>query len=368
VLALYSACDGVDGPRTRAVTREPFGRTTDGTDVAIFKLKNPHGLELRAMTYGATIVSLRTPDRNGQLGDIVLGFHSVQGYEKFPRFFGAVVGRYANRIANGRFTIDTVTYQLTTNRAPNHLHGGVKGFDKVVWQGTPFDNDSSVGVVFDYTSSAGEEGYPGTLQARVTYTLTDSDRLIVDYHATTDQTTHVNLSQHSYFNLGGEGSDAISGHVLEIAADSMTPVDSTLIPTGVIVPVEGTSFDFRTAAPIGSRIDAADPQLRFGGGYDHNFVLRRQGSGLQRAALVSEPTSGRTMEILTTEPGLQFSSANRLDTTVVGKAGHVYDRRTGFCLETQHYPDSPNHPNFPSTMLRPGEEYRSQTVFVFGIS
>jgi aldose 1-epimerase len=366
-LFLLVACES-RSTGTRNVERTPFGQTPDGESVELFVMRNSTGLELRAMTYGATIVSLRTPDRNGHLDDIVLGFDSLPGYLQNPRFFGAIVGRYANRIAKGRFTLDSVTYELATNRAPNHLHGGAKGFDKVVWAGAPFENDSTMGVVFIYDSLDGEEGYPGNLSATVTYTLTHDDRLIVDYHATTDKATPINLSQHSYFNLAGAGKGDILRHELTIVADSFTPVDSTLIPTGKVVAVAGTPFDFRAPTTIGSRIDQDDAQLRYGGGYDHNFVLNRQGEGLQLAARLVDPTTGRFMEVHTTEPGLQLSSANRLDANIIGRNGAVYDRRTGVCLETQHFPDSPNQPSFPSTVLRPGEEYRSRTVFVFGVT
>jgi aldose 1-epimerase len=364
-LLLVAAC-AEDDTDERGVGTAEFGTTPDGEAVQIFTL-SANGIELRTMTYGATIVALRTPDRDGNLADIVLGFDSLQGYIRNPRFFGAVVGRYANRIANARFTLEGQIHELTPNRAPNHLHGGTRGFDKVNWTGKTFHNDSAVAIMFTYQSRDGEEGYPGNLTATVTYTLTDSHRLIVDYAATTDSATPINLTQHSYFNLAGEGSGDILDHRLMIDADSFTPVDSTLIPTGEFRAVAGSPFDFRKPARIGDRIDAEDPQLRYGGGYDHNFVLRRFGPGLARAALVTEPRSGRFMEIFTTEPGIQFSSANRLDTTVIGKRGHTYDRRTGFCLETQHYPDSPNKPSFPSTILRPGERYESRTVFVFGI-
>ncbi len=351
---------------TATVHRAPFGSTPDGQAVELFTLTNADGIEVRAMTYGAIIVSIKTPDRAGQLGDITLGFDSLSGYLAESPYFGAIVGRYGNRIAQGRFTLDGAIYHLATNNGPNHLHGGIKGFDKVVWTGEPFQNDSGVGVGFGYTSTDGEEGYPGNLQVHVRYTLTDNDELVVSYGATTDKATPVNLTQHTYFNLVGDASRDILDHQLEIDADSLTPVDSTLIPTGAITPVEGTPFDFRTPTAIGARIGQDNQQLRFGGGYDHNFVLRRTGSGLVPAAHVLEPTSGRTLEVLTTEPGIQFYSGNFLDGTITGKGGQVYGHRFGFCLETQHYPDSPNHANFPSTILRPGVEYRSTTVFRFG--
>jgi aldose 1-epimerase len=340
----------------------------DSTAVEVFTLTNAHGVEVRAMTYGGIIVALRLPDRNGRLDDVVLGYDSLQGYLRSSPYFGAVVGRYGNRIAKGRFVLDGVTYRLATNNGPNHLHGGLRGFDKVVWQAEPFQSDSGVGVTLSYTSPDGEEGYPGTLRARVRYLLTDRNELIVDYDATSDKATPVNLTQHSYFNLVGGGRRDILDHQLWINADGYTPVDSTLIPTGAIDSVAGTPFDFRTPTAIGARIGQDHPQLHFGAGYDHNWVLRREGAGLAHAARLVEPTSGRTLDIYTTEPGLQFYSGNFLDGTITGKGGQVYGHRYGLCLETQHYPDSPNHPQFPSTILRPGDEYRSRTVFAFGVT
>jgi len=351
-----------------SVTRAPFGRTPDGKSVDAFILTNPRGMQVRVITYGAILQAIRVPDRAGQLGDVALGFDDLDGYLKSSPYFGAIVGRYANRIAKGRFTLDGKTYTLPVNNGPNTLHGGVTGFDKVVWEAEPFRHGDSVGVTLAYTSRDGDQGFPGTLRARVTYTLTPADELIVDYLATTDKATPVNLSQHTYFNLAGEGDGDILGHVLAINAARYTPVDATLIPTGDLVALAGTPFDFRTPTAIGARIDKQDPQLQNGRGYDHNFVLDRQPPGVVLAARVVEPTSGRTLQISTTEPGLQFYSGNFLDGTIRGKGGHVYPLRSGFCLETQHFPDSPNHANFPSTILRPGEEYRSRTVFAFGVS
>jgi aldose 1-epimerase len=326
-------------------------------------------VEVRTMPYGAILVSIRVPDRHAQPADVVLGFDTFQDYiTKQPPYFGAVVGRYGNRIAKGRFTLDGTLYRLATNNGPNHLHGGVHGFDKAIWAGEPFERDGTAGVTYALKSPDGEEGYPGTLQAKVTYTLTAGNELRVDYEATTDKATPVNLTQHSYFNLAGEGSGDVLGHVLTIDADRFTPVDDTLIPTGELAPVTGTPFDFRTPTAIGARIAADDAQLRNGNGYDHNWVLNRSGAGLAHAAHLEEPRSGRTLDIRTTEPGLQFYSGNFLDGTIHGKSGHVYARRSGLCLETQHFPDSPNHPAFPSTIVRPGTPYRSQTVFSFGIA
>jgi len=352
----------------RGVTRSAFGTTPEGEAVEAFTLANPNGIEVRAITYGGIITSLTTPDREGRSGDIVLGFETLDPYVQGSPYFGSIIGRYGNRIAGGRFTLDGETYALATNNGPNHLHGGERGFDKVVWQGEPFQNDSAVGVVFTYTSPDGEEGYPGNLNVQVTYTLTDANQLVFDYLATSDAPTPVNLTQHSYFNLAGAGSGEVLGHELMVNASAFTPVDSTLIPTGEVRSVEGTPFDFRTPTAIGARVDADDEQIGHGPGYDHNFVLDRSGEGLQLAARVTEPTTGRTMEIHTTEPGIQFYSGNFLDGTVTGKEGKVYGHRSGFCLETQHYPDSPNQPSFPSTILRPGEEYRSRTVLTFGVA
>ncbi len=346
------------------VTSAAFGKTQDGKAVTVFTLTNAHGMRVRAMTYGAIIVSIEAPDRSGRMGDVTLGFDTLDGYLKDPPYFGAIVGRYGNRIAKGQFTLDGTTYKLATNNGPNHLHGGNKGFDKVVWDGMPLE--TGVGVVFTRTSPDGEEGYPGNLKARVTYTLTDKNELIVGYHATTDKATPVNLTQHSYFNLSGEGSGDILGHELTIDADRYTPVDANLIPTGELAAVQGTPFDFRKAAAIGARISQDNEQLKNGKGYDHNWVLNRPGTGLRHVARVADPKSGRTLDVATTEPGLQFYSGNFLDGTIRGKHGHVYNFRGGLCLETQHFPDSPNHPNFPSTILRPGQTYTSQTVFTFG--
>ena len=347
------------------VTRAPFGKLPDGTAVESFTLRNARGMEVRAITYGAIIVSLRVPDRAGKFDDVVLGHDDLAGYLAKPSYFGAVVGRYGNRIAKGRFTLDGKTYTLATNNGPNHLHGGVKGFDKVVWKGEPA-SAGGASVTFSYTSRDGEEGYPGTLSARVTYTLTDKDELRFQYAATTDKATPVNLTQHSYFNLAGAGHD-ILGHELTIDADRFTPVDATLIPTGKLAPVSGTPFDFRKPTAIGARIGQDDEQLRFGGGYDHNYVLNRTGDGLVHAVRLVDPSSGRTLDIQTTEPGVQFYSGNFLDGTVKGKGGVVYAHRSGLCLETQHFPDSPNQPAFPSTIVRPGKEYRSETVLTFGV-
>ena len=354
-------------PPGTPVKREPFGTVT-GTPVEVFTLTNKNGVEVRAISYGGIITSIKTPDRTGAMGDIVLGFTSLDGYLGDHPFFGAIIGRYGNRIAKGRFTIDGVAHQLATNNGPNHLHGGVKGFDKALWKAEvlPAARGQSA-VAFGYTSADGEESYPGRLDVRVIYRLTDDNQLFVEYEARTDKATHVNLTQHSYFNLAGEGSGDILGHQLMIDADRYTPVDATLIPTGELASVEGTPFDFRQPTAIGARINASHPQIAVGPGYDHNWVLNRQSKELQPVAGVLEPTSGRTLEVSTTEPGLQFYAGNFLDGKLVGKSGRPYGRRSGFCLETQHYPDTPNHGNFPTTLLRPGEEYKSRTAFTFGV-
>jgi aldose 1-epimerase len=366
ILAGSAAC-GRGAPRP-----QPFGTTDRGEAVSLYTLKNAHGMEATVLDYGGVIVSLQVPDRNGRLDDVVLGFDSLPDYQRGSPYFGAIVGRYGNRIARGRFTLDGRTYTLATNNGPNHLHGGVRGFDKVVWAAAPFARGDSVGLVLNYTSRDGEEGYPGTLLATVTYTLTDKNELIFDYHATTDRATTVNLTQHSYFNLAGDGKGDILGHVVVLNADRFTPVDSTLVPTGELRSVAGTPFDFRTPTAIGARIDRDDEQLRYGRGYDHNFVLNKAGApgapgAPEPAARVYEPTTGRVMEIATTEPGLQFYSGNFLDGTLRGKRGVVYRHRYGFAMETQHVPDSPNKPAFPSTILRPGEQYRSRTIYRFGV-
>jgi aldose 1-epimerase len=350
-----------------SVERGPFGTTPGGEAVELFTVTNANGMRVRFTNYGGIIVSVEVPDRNGRLGDVVLGFDSLDGYLGDHPFFGAVIGRYGNRIAGGRFTLDGRTYRLARNDGPNHLHGGVRGFDKVVWQAEPFQDQTGAGAVLTYVSPDGEEGYPGTLTVRVTYTLTPSDELVFDYHATTDRATVVNLTNHAYWNLDGHAAGDVLGQTLQLNAPHFTPVNSTLIPTGEIRSVRGTPFDFTTPTPIGSRIGERDQQLRHGGGYDHNWVLERQGGGLSLAARLHSPATGRLMDVYTTEPGIQFYSGNFLDGTIRGKDGAVYGHRTGLCLETQHFPDSPNQPAFPSTVLRPGEVYTSRTAHRFSV-
>jgi len=341
----------------------PFGELADGTPVEIYTLRNNRGLEARVISYGAIIVSLRTPDSDGQYADIVLGFDNLEGYVQHSPYFGAVVGRYANRIARGRFTLDGRAHELPINDPPNTLHGGSRGFDKLVWTASARSSDDELELTC--TSPDGDQGFPGELTARVTYTLTDENELRVEYRATTTKPTPVTLSQHSYFNLTGEARRDVLNHLITLSADRYTPVDATMIPTGELASVEGTPFDLRLPTRIGARVDVDDEQLRHGGGFDHNFVLNRTEPGLMHAGHVAEPDSGRIMEIYTTEPGVQFYSGNSLDGSIRGKGGHAYGRRCGFCLETQHFPDSPNHPGFPSTILRPGEEFSSRTVFAF---
>jgi aldose 1-epimerase len=340
---------------------------SDGSAVELITLRNSGGMEVRVATLGGIITAIRVPDRAGQFDDVVLGHDAVTGYYTNPTFFGCLVGRYANRIAKGTFTLDGTAYPLATNDGPNHLHGGRVGWDRAIWAAEPFQNANGVGVVLTHKSPDGDEGYPGTVTAKVTYTLTDANAIRVDYHATTDKPTVINLTQHSYFNLGGAQTKDVLGHQLTINADRFTPVDETLIPTGELAAVDNTPFDFRKATAIGARIDQSDVQLQRGRGYDHNFVLARQGEGLQTAVRVLEPTTGRTLDVTTTEPGLQLYTGNFLDGSISGKNGRVYTHRSGFCLETQHFPDSPNQPSFPSTVLRPGQEYQSTTVFTFGV-
>jgi aldose 1-epimerase len=346
-----------------SVMRAPFGKTADGTAVDLFTLRNENGVEVSVLSYGAIIKSIKTPDRNGTFTDIVLGFDTLDGYLGPHPKFGVVIGRYANRISLGRFMIDGINYRLAMNNGPNHIHGGERGFDKYVWQAEELSGNS---VRFSRVSPDGEEGYPGNLQVAVAYSLTNYNELIVEYQAMTDAPTHVNLTQHSYFNLAGPGSDVL-GHELMINADRYTPVDRASIPTGVIAPVAGTPFDFRKPTPIGARIEANHPQIAHGRGYDHNFVLNRKGDMLQLAARVVEPASGRVLEVATTEPGVQLYTGNFLDGKIAGKGGQAYGRYSGFCLETQHYPDTPNKPDFPSSLLRPGSTYSSRTVFKFDV-
>jgi aldose 1-epimerase len=347
------------------VERTDFGRTRDGVPVDLYIMRNAGGMTIKVMTYGATLTDLVVPDSQGHMASVVLGFDSLEPYLGNVPYFGATIGRVGNRIAGGTFELDGQTYKLALNNGPNHLHGGLKGFDKVVWHAEPNAGSADPSVTFSYRSPDGEEGYPGNLSVSVTYTLTKQDEIRLDYRATTDKPTPVNLTNHSYFNLAGEGSGTILDHYLMIAADQFTPVDDTLIPTGEIAAVAGTPMDFTSPERIGARIDqvpGASP-----GGYDHNYVLRPH-DGLVLAARLSDPGSGRAMEVLTTEPAVQFYSGNFLDGTIRGRSGVAYLKHAALCLETQHYPDSVHHPNFPSTILRPGTELVSQTVYRFTTS
>ncbi len=364
-LVLFVACSKAQAQAN--VRNESFGKTSEGQPVDIYTLTNSHGVEAKITNFGGILTSLRVPDRNGKLDDVVLGFDNLDAYLKGDPWFGAIIGRYANRIAKGRFTLNGVEYKLATNNGPNHLHGGIKGFDKAVWTAKPLKLPDGAAVELTYLSKDGEEGYPGNLSVKVIYALTNANELKIDYSATTDKDTIVNLTHHSYFNLAGQGNGDILKHELFINANRFTPIDSESIPTGEIRRVGGTSFDFTRPTAMGGRINADDEQLKFGGGYDHNFVLNGKIGALRLAARVYEPTTGRVMEVLTTEPGLQFYSGNFLDSTLTGKGGKVYPRRSAFCLETQHFPDSPNKPNFPSTVLRKGERYNTTTIYRFSV-
>jgi aldose 1-epimerase len=350
-------------PHKSGVQQQPFG-TKDGRPITLYTLTNSHGMEVRAMNYGGILVSIRVPDRKGEIADVVLGHETAEGYMPNPPYIGAIVGRYANRIANGSFTLDGKTYTLPKNDGPNTLHGGVaKTFDRVMWDGEALKGKNS--VAFTYLSKDGDDGWPGNLKVKVTYTLNDANELEINYEATTDKATPINVSQHSYFNLKGEGNGDILDHEIMINADRFTPVDKNLIPTGELQPVKGTPMDFTTSTRMGARINDNYEQLILGHGYDHNFVINRKGPGMVLAARVYEPSTGRVIEVSTTQPGVQFYTGNFLDGTVTGKNGHVYKRRYGFCLETQHFPDSPNHPSFPNTILKPGEKFHETTVFKF---
>jgi len=374
-LAAFAALAATAAPQPQAkgramkgVTTSDFGQTADGTKVQLYTLTNATGMVAKIMTYGGIVTELHVPDKDGKMADVVLGFNDLKGYlsDPPPPYFGAITGRVANRIAKGKFTLDGKEYTLATNNGPNALHGGVKGFDKRVWKATTSARQQNVpALALTYTSPDGEEGYPGTLTANVAYTLTDDNSLHIEYQARTDKATPINLTNHSYFNLAGQGSGDILGHVVMINADQYTPVDDTLIPTGQIAPVKGTALDFTTPTPIGAHIKEVGGKPV---GYDHNFVLRRAGIAdnvLAQAARVTEPKTGRVMEVLTTEPGVQFYTGNFLDGSIKGKGGAVYNQYTGFCLETQHFPDSIHHPNFPNAVLRPGQTYQSRTVYRF---
>jgi aldose 1-epimerase len=349
-----------------STAKKSFGKTPDGQPVDLFVLTNKNGAEASITNYGGAVVSIKVPDRNGRLADVVLGYDTVDGYVNDKSYFGALVGRYGNRIAHAQFVLDGKTYTLAKNNGDNSLHGGIKGFNKAVWTAKTFSGKDGQSLELSYLSKDGEEGFPGNLKVTVTYTWTDANALMIEYAATTDKKTVVNLTNHSYFNLAGQGNGDILGHLLTIEADRFTPVDSGLIPAGELREVAGTPFDFRKATAIGARIDQDDEQLKLGGGYDHNFVLRRPaGSGESLGARVVEPASGRVLEVWTIEPGVQFYTGNFLDGKSPGKGGATYPKRSAFCLETQHFPDSPNQPKFPPVVLNPGERYHTITTYKF---
>jgi aldose 1-epimerase len=363
--ACLTGCDTMSNSSKGTITKADFGKMPDGTPIEIYTLRNAKGMEATIMTYGGIVTSLKVPDKNGKFDDVVLGHDNLGGYLTNSPFFGALIGRYGNRIAKGKFTLDGVEYTLATNNAPNHLHGGVKGFDKVLWTVAEAEVDEDgPELELTYLSKDGEEGYPGNLKVKATYTLTEDNALKVKFKATTDKDTVVNLTHHSYFNLAGSGD--VLGHVVQINASRFTPVDATLIPTGELSPVAETPFDFRAPTPIGLHInDTNNEQIKFAGGYDDNWVLNKKSDELSLAARVYEPGSRRTLEVWTTSPGLQFYTGNFLDGSITGKGGRVYQFRDAFCMEPQHFPDSPNHPDFPTTELKPGETYHNTIIYKF---
>ena len=366
--AFFTGCTTMNTPKG-TITKAEFGTTTSGQAVEIYTLRNTHGAEARILTYGGIVQSLTMPDKNGQFADVVLGYDHLQGYIDKTPYFGALVGRYGNRIGGAKFALDGRTYTLAINNGPNSLHGGLVGFDKVVWTAQPMATTHGPALILAYVSQDGEEGFPGNLQVTAIYTLTEDNALKLEFTATTDKPTICNLTHHSYFNLAGQGNENIMNHVVHINADRFTPVDINLIPTGELRPVAGTPFDFRQPTTIGARInDPNDEQIKFAGGYDDNWVLNQPApKALSLAASVREPTTGRTMEVWTTAPGMQFYTANFLDGTITGKDGKVYPRRCAFCLEPQHFPDSPNQPHFPTTELKPGQTYHHTIVYKFSV-
>ena len=364
----FVGCAAMSPTETTAnITEADFGKTPAGRSVEIYTLRNAKGAEARIMTYGGVVQSLKMPDRNGRMGDVVLGCDDLQGYLDRPTYFGSLIGRYGNRIGGAKFTLEGKTYTLAANNGQNSLHGGVVGFDKVVWTARPMVTAHGPALILTYVSRDGEEGFPGNLEVTAIYTLTDNNELKLEFTAKSDQPTVVNLTQHSFFNLAGQGNGDILGHMVYINANTFTPVDAGLIPTGERRPVKGTVFDFLNPTAIGARINNtnADEQLALGHGYDHNWVLNKRGNEFSLAARIQEPTSGRTLEVWTTEPATQFYTGNFLDGSITGKDGKVYGHRYGFCFEPQHYPDSPNHPAFPTTELKPGETYQNTIVYKF---
>lgn len=350
------------------VTKESFGTTSTGESIDIYTLRNANGVETRITNYGGIVVSLKIPDRNHKFDDVVLGFSDLESYlTKNNPYFGAIIGRYGNRIGKGRFKLNGVEYKLAANNGENHLHGGIKGFDKVIWTGRSRNNRSGPAVVLTYVSKDGEEGYPGNLRVTVTYTLTNKNELKINYSASTNKDTVINLTHHSYFNLLGEGNGNVLNHQIKINADSFVPTDATSIPTGELRKVVNTPFDFLEANRIGARINLDEEQLKFGNGYDHTWIINGRPGTLRLAASAYESFTGRFMEVWTTEPGMQFYTGNFLDGSLTGKSGKAYERRSGFCFETQHYPDSPNQPSFPTTTLKRGAIYRSTTIYRFSL-
>ncbi|MGA2661905.1 MAG: aldose epimerase family protein [Verrucomicrobiota bacterium] len=363
--ACLAGCSSVSQSSGDRIVRQPFGQTKEGAPVDLYTLGNRNGAEARISNYGGLLISLKMPDRAGGFGEVVLGYDNLADYIKDTPYFGALIGRYGNRIARGKFTLEGHQYTLATNNYPNALHGGLKGFDKVLWDAKVLTTAEGPGLKLQYVSKDGEEGYPGTLSVTAVYTLTEDNALRLEFTATTDKDTVVNLTHHSYFNLAGKGD--ILHHQVMIPASRFTPVDSTLIPTGELRPVEGTPFDFRRPTAIGARIGQDDEQLKFGGGYDHNWVVDKPAGQPGLMARVFEPGTGRVMEVLSTEPGLQFYSGNFLNGSNKGKGGWVYQFRDGFCMEPQHYPDSPNQPSFPSVVLKPGQVFHNTIIYRFSV-
>ncbi len=365
IMAVIIGGCSTEGENAMTISEKPFGTLSDGKSANIYTLTNTRGMSVKITNYGATVVSIVVPDKSGNPADVALGYDTLEDYVDGTSYFGCVVGRYGNRIAQGKFTLDGKEYTLARNNGENHLHGGIVGFNKKLWDAEELRENDAVGLVLTYLSPDGEEGYPGNLSITVTYRLTDENELRIDYSAVTDKPTVVNLTNHSYFNLKGAGNGDILNHEMMLNADRFTPVDEGLIPTGELMSVEGTPMDFRKATPIGARIEQDYQQLIYGLGYDHNWVLNKQDAELSLAARVREPESGRVMEVHTTQPGVQFYTGNFLDGSAIGKGGKPYLKRYGFCLETQHFPDSPNKPEFPTVVLNPGEEYASTTIYRF---
>lgn len=365
ICLLACAMPATSSAASGQISKKPFGKTPDGTPVDLYTLRNSHGAEVKISNYGGIVVSVNVPDRKGQFGDVVLGYDNLESYVKENPFFGALVGRYGNRIANAKFTLNGKDYKLAANNGPNSLHGGLKGFDKVVWEGKSLGTPEGAALELSYLSKDGEEGFPGNLSVTAVYTLTDDNGLKLEFTATTDKETIVNLTQHSYFNLAGPGD--VLNHEVMINADKFTPTDKNLIPTGELKPVAGTPFDFRKPTAIGARINQDDEQLKLAAGYDQNWVINKPHGKLGLMARVYEPTTGRVLEVLSSEPGLQFYTANHLNGRITGKGGWVYQARNAFCMEPEHFPDSPNHPDFPSVVLKPGQEYHNTIIYRFSV-